>query len=178
VLQFYAMNKLTKITIALAALVCSQFVFTANFAIAQTEPGSSNADPRIASLLKQMDIKYEIDSDGDYKVYVKLDKGRDQVIYINSKTESLNSFEIREIWSFGYTAKENLPADIANKLLLESSSTKLGAWAVVKSKQSNLAIYQAKIDASGDAKKLASAIIVVAQTADDMELSLTGKDDL
>jgi hypothetical protein len=172
------MNKLTKITIALAALVCSQFVFRVNFAAAQTESVKSSSDPRVASLLKQMDIKYEIDSDGDYKVYVKLDKGRDQVIYINSQTEKLNSFEIREIWSFGHTSKESFSADVANKLLLESGTTKLGAWAVVKSKQSYLAIYQAKIDASSDAKKMASAIIVVAQAADDMEQSLTEKDEL
>src|SRR6266576_3682490 len=94
--------------------------------------GSKQGDRRVQALLNDLELKYEIDSDGDFKVAFELESGRSQVAFIRSETESLGKFEIREIFSVGYTSEGPLNADIANALLIFNGHVKLGSWRVAR----------------------------------------------
>ena len=123
--------------------------------------------------------EYTIDSDNDFKTVYKLDNGRTQLCFVNSNTEIYGLFEIREVWSPVYKSEGQLPAWLANKLLEESYTKKLGAFEVWTKSDGNtrLVIFCAKIDAGCPGSDLDDAIKAVSITADIMEKELTGNSD-
>lgn len=133
-------------------------------------------DSRVKRALEELDLKYEIDDDGDFKVLFGLDEDRSQVAFISSSTNTMGSFEIRDIYSIGYMSKsedESVPAEVANRLLENSWELKLGAWA----KFGKFAVFVSKIDANADSESLYDALKVTLLVADKMEQELTGGED-
>lgn len=134
-------------------------------------------DSRVEKLLKEANLRYSVNKDGDFQLVNALGDGRDQVVFILSKTVKLATLEIRQIWSIGYRSKTPLPGIVANRLLEKNSEVKLGAWQVLKPDGDSVAIFAAKIAAETDKLSLLSAIQAVTTTADEIEKELTGKDD-
>ena len=131
-------------------------------------------DDRVGQILREQDIKYEIDSDGDYRVVYNTGNERTQLAYIRSKTYEYRNLEIREIWSFAYRIEgDNIPVDVANTLLEDAFKKKLGAWGRVGDK----AIFVVRISANADKESLVNALELAVQTADFMEEQFTGKTD-
>lgn len=132
-------------------------------------------DERIQKLLDKEGIKYEIDSDGDFKlVYEVGEAGRTQLAFIRSHTETYRNLEIREIWSPAYKSDaETLPSDIANMLLEDNAKKKLGAW----QKQGQHAVFVTQIPADADFETVLSALKAALETADAIEEQLTGATD-
>lgn len=135
------------------------------------------ADPRVKRVLDQTDMKYTIDKDGDFKFLFELPGGRDQVVFINSRTEKYNGFEIREIWSPGYSSDAPFSPAIANRLLVNNFETKLGAWQTTRMNNKNFAVFTAKVDAFLNAQQLEVVLTAVHRIADEMEKEITGRDD-
>ena len=133
-------------------------------------------DPAIKAQLDSLDIKYDVDSDGDYKVTFDLGNGRSQVVWIRSAVESYGSLKVREIWSPGYKySGTELPVKIANRLLEHSHGLILGGW----TKQKQFAMLAVKIPVSATPKQMRDAAEAAADAADEIEQELTpGKDDL
>ena len=139
--------------------------------------GSKQGDRRVQALLDDMELKYEIDRDGDFKVVFALEGGRSQVAFIRSETESLGKFEIREILSVGYTSEGPLDGATANALLIYNDHVKLGSWRVARQHHDTcIAIFSAQIAANIDAKSLFTTLAAVIQTADEVEEKLTNED--
>ena len=135
------------------------------------------SDQRVEALLGELELKYQIDSDGDFRLILKLDSGRTQLVFVNSRTETLDEFEIREIWSVAYVASTSLSSFTANMLLLDSYKKKIGAWQTVKDDGKYIVMFAAKIPADCEASMLNSTLWGVAESADQMERDLTGKDN-
>jgi len=136
------------------------------------------ADSRVKDALENGGLKYEIDSDNDYKLLMQLESNRTQIVYVNSATETYDAMEIREVWGPSFPSKgKQFHAKIANMLLLDSQQKKLGAWQGYSQNKSVFAVFNVKISADSDAESLKSAIWYVAKAADTMELMMTGKDD-
>jgi len=135
-------------------------------------------DRRIERLLDEVDLKFEIDSDGDFKVGNKFDSGRTHIIYINSHTEKYGNLEIREIWSVGFISDGQLTPTVMRKLLKKNADMKLGSWKIGNSDGKELAVFYAQIAADTDKDTLLRSLQLVSQAADLMENELTGKDDL
>jgi hypothetical protein len=136
-------------------------------------------DPRIKAVLEELEIMYEVDRDGDYKVLFKWeDDGRSQVAFINSGTERLDKLELREIWSAAYISEKPLKAKVANRLLEDSFEKKLGSWQVMKTGDQWVGMFTVKIDADADAASIMTALEAVLTSADEMEKELLGSDDL
>jgi len=136
-------------------------------------------DPRIKAVLEELEIKYEVDQDGDYKVLFSWeDDGRSQVAFINSGTERLDQMELREIWSAAYVSAKPLKAKVANRLLEDSFQKKLGSWQVMKTSDQWIGMFTVKIDADADAASIMTALEAVLTSADEMEKELLGLDDL
>ena len=131
-------------------------------------------DAIVKAQLERKETPYEIDSDGDFAILVRIDDDRTQQVWVRSVVEKTDHQAVREIWSRAYQAEgDAFPARIANELLEHSNTLKLGGW--VKNGDSAMMVIKIPADASADV--LDEAIDLAAVTADKMELELTGKDD-
>ena len=132
-------------------------------------------DPALKALLDKQKIKYEIDSDGDFKITFDLGSGRTQLVWIRSATDSYGSLKVREIWSPGYKLNGELSAKIANRLLEHSHSMILGGW----TKQKTYVMFVVKILATATPQQVRDAAEAAADAAVDMEQELApGTDEL
>jgi len=133
-------------------------------------------DPAVKAQLDSLDIKYDVDSDGDFKLTFDVGEGRSQLVWIRSSTETYGTLKIREVWSPGYKSSgAELPVKIANRLLEHSHGLILGGW----TKQKTFAMLAVKIPVSATPQQLRDACEAAADAADEIEQELTpGKDDL
>ena len=132
-----------------------------------------------ASVKKRLDdrgTKYEIYEDGDFKLtFSYKQEGRTQLVFVSGKTESVGVFAIREVFAPALKLADHPLSGAKAKELLESSGEyKLGSWEI----RDEVLYYVIKLPDSVDAAGLESALDIAAEAADDMELELSGKDDL
>jgi len=133
-----------------------------------------SADPAIAQQLDELKYKYEVDGDGDYRLGFDMDGGRSQQAFVISLVESFGEVKVRELWAPAYRATNGeFPAAVANRLLEDSNSSKLGGWV----KQGDTAVFVVKLAADASRSQLDDALDFVLRTADQMEKELTGKDE-
>jgi hypothetical protein len=151
------------------------------------------ADPRVKAALDEIGYKFELDTNNDYKlvpIQTEQDgttadgkpKWRSQLVYVNSNTEKYGTLEIREVLAPAFLSNGPLSAAVANRLLRENNSVKLGSWRLVvinngENAGKYLAMYAAQIGADSDAESLRLTIKSVILIADRMEKELTGADD-
>ena len=144
-----------------------------SFAVGATEAAAQ--DGIVKAQLEAKGVKFEVDSDGDFKCVFRLDSGRTQVVWVRSKVAEYGSVKVREIWSPGFRADtDDFPAIVANQLLTNSNTVKLGGWV----KQGKNAVFVVKIPGDASADQLVNGITAAVESADALELALTGKDDL
>lgn len=133
---------------------------------------SALADASVKTRLDSRGIKYEVDADGDYKVtYSYKDEGRTQLVFVSGSTESVGGFKVREV--FAPAAKDGIDGAKALELMGESRSNKIGSWEL----QGDVLYFVIKLPDSVDATELESAMDIAAQTADNMEIELSGDED-
>lgn len=150
---------------------------SAGNAFAQLGDEDSTFDLRVKALLDDIGFEYEITDAGDFKIIVALEDERTQAVYVKSETEFYDEMEVREVWSIGYLSEGNISEEIANMLLQNSFDQKIGAWQVLRDDDNSLAIFAVKLSANANGKSLRSAIIAAVQSADAVELKLTGEAD-
>jgi hypothetical protein len=130
------------------------------------------ADASVKTRLDARGIQYEVDADGDYKVtYSYKDEGRTQLVFVSGSTESVGGFKVREV--FAPAAKDGISGAKAIELMGESRSNKIGSWEL----QGDVLYFVIKLPDSVDATELESAMDIAAQTADNMEIELSGDED-
>jgi hypothetical protein len=139
--------------------------------------GAKKGDPRVERLLQILELGYSVDKDGDFKVTIEFANGRSQVAFINSDTQMLDNFEIREIWSVAYISEGYLDIDTANTLLLYNYELKMGSWRMIPADNNVYFVaYCIQIAADCDPDSFYKALTFVLEVTDDMEEKLTGKD--
>ncbi len=135
------------------------------------------ADQAVEARLNARGIAYEIDDDGDYKVTYNYSKdGRSQLVFVGGATETVAGFVIREVFSpAARIQKDGIGGAGALELLAESRKNKLGSWEI----DGDVLYFVIKLPDSVNAQELENAMDIAAETADDMELQLSGdRDDL
>jgi hypothetical protein len=146
-------------------------------ALAAAAPGtqrSNVADSRIAQQLDALGYHYDLDEGGDYRLTFRLEGERSQLVYVISGVEEFGAHRIREIWAPAYRAPGALiPADVANRLLEDSQTSKLGSWV----KQGDMAVFVVKIPADASQQQLDDALDAAMRSADQMEAALTPDKD-
>jgi hypothetical protein len=175
--------------------ILSCILLLAQAAVAQigTQAKRPPADPRVKAALDQIGYKFVLTEDNDYKlVPIQTEQSgtsadgkaiyRSQLAYVNSNVEKYGTLEIREVLAPAFLSNGPLSAAVANRLLRENNSVKLGSWRlVVINSGANagkyLAMYAAQISADSDAESLRLTIKSVILIADRMEKELTGTDD-
>lgn len=155
--------------------VLSALSLSAVLAGAATDALASDAS--VKSRLDARGIKYQIDDDGDYKVtYNYAKEGRTQLVFVSGGTEDVGGFKVREVFSpAGRVEKDDIDGAKALELLAESRKNKLGSWELA----GDVLYFVVKLPDSLDAAQLESVMDIAAETADDMELEISGdRDDL
>ncbi|HEU0151939.1 MAG TPA: hypothetical protein VFQ84_01210 [Arenimonas sp.] len=139
--------------------------------------GDAAADASVAKRLDERGIRYEVDMDGDYKVtYNYAKEGRTQLVFVSGGTESVAGFEVREVFSpAGRVEADGIDGAKALELMAESRKNKLGAWELA----GDVLYFVIKLPDEVSAAELESAMDIASETADDMEIQLSGdRDDL
>ena len=144
--------------------------------IATPAKAQNTSDASVKTRLEARGVKFEIDADGDYKVTYSYSKDkRTQLVFVTGATQTVGGFEIREIYSpAARVEKDGIMGSRAFELLKESRGNKIGSWEV----NGDVLYFVIKLPESLSAAQLESAMDIAAETADDMELELTGRDDL
>lgn len=134
----------------------------------------AEADQRIKKALDELDVKYVIDDDGDYAITIYEAEGRSQLVYVVSETDSIEGFEIRDI--FSYAVRDKAPTlEMTSDLMRTSNKSLIGAFEMTSG--GNI-LYIAKIPANLPPKQLHGIIRAVADYADDAEKEILGSDEL
>ncbi|MBR6471699.1 MAG: hypothetical protein IKS83_07865 [Victivallales bacterium] len=142
---------------------------------------AEEADPRIEYQLKRMDVQYEINDSGAFRIIFDTsdddEDERTQLVIVGSVTESIGALEVREIWSCGYRVPEGeaVSASVIKKAAMESNQYIIGAWELINDE---MLIFCAKVPANLDDDTLRSIIVSVGRQADKFEQATLGTDDL
>ena len=144
-------------------------------AMAQQSEGDRTPDPRVAAVLKEANLPYQIDN-GDFRLEYDVDGVRGQRVWIDSETAKLDKLEFRAVWSMAARGKGAVPAQLADLLLRENARMIVGAWQVNQGKDDYLVVLSAPVSATADAATLAEVLQVVMYSADRIEKQLSDKD--
>jgi len=139
--------------------------------------GAKSGDKRVQVLLDELELKYEIDSDGDFKVAFDLEEGRSHVAFIRSETTQFGKFDIREIFAVAHISDGPIDPELANALLIYNAQVKIGSWRVMRHDDDRCVVaFAAQIAANTDSRSLLTALHAVLQTADEVESKLDEED--
>ena len=138
---------------------------------------ASGPDQRVEKILKQLGLKYKVTEDGDFKLVFTTQGDRTQVVFINSRTETLRKMEIREIWSPAAKFSSTPPSALSQALLEKNGSFKIGSYAYKKAGDFYFLVFNVQISANASAEELLSVLIGVAETADATESDIMQTDD-
>jgi hypothetical protein len=139
--------------------------------------GGASADASVATRLDQRGVKYQVDADADYKITINYaSEGRSQLVFVSGGTQSVAGFTVREVYSpAARIGADGIDGAKALALLAESRGNKLGSWEI----GGDVLYFVIKLPDDISAAQLESAITIAAETADNMEIELSGdRDDL
>ena len=144
--------------------------------VAQGTEAGRTPDPRVAKLLEEAGLPYQVDN-GDFRLEYDVDGTRGQRVWIDSETAKLDKLEFRAVWSVAARGKGAVPAELANLLLRENARMIVGAWQVNQGKDDYLVVLSAPVSAAADAATLREVLEVVMYSTDRIEKQLSGKDE-
>ena len=138
--------------------------------------GAAKADPRIKAVLDKLKLTYEIDKDNDFSLPYDLGDGRSQTVFLMSKTTKIGELEFREVASIGAMFEGDLPAGLAEKLLLQSRDSTIGSWQMEKDGNNKVLVFVAKLPLDAEPKSWVKVIEGVAGKADLLEREVSKED--
>jgi len=135
------------------------------------------AEPeRVAMLLDQQKIKYEVDKDKDYKIVFEFDADkRTQIVYVSGAVEELDGMKIRTVFAPAALVDKNPIGDRMKSLLEYNGKSKVGAYEL----DGNILYFASRMVEPFTGEELKAMLNVIASVADDMEKEISGdKDEL
>jgi len=142
-----------------------------------TSAKKKTPDPRVQKLLDEAEVKYTIDDDGDFRIINRIDSTRTQLAWIVSRTSTYGKIEVRDVMSVAYKTTGNLDPRLMQRLLEQNNRTKTWTWAGELEGDVSMVVFNTKIVTYPASGPLLHAFLVGTETADELELELTGKDD-
>lgn len=133
-------------------------------------------DNSVKAKLDARKIHYEIDGEGDFKItYSYKKENRTQLVFVSGVTQTVAGLTIREIFSpAARIEKDGIDGAKALELLAESRDNKMGSWEI----GGDVLYFVIKVP-DPSAEDLEHFMDIVAESADTMELKLSGsRDDL
>ena len=131
-------------------------------------------DNSVKRKLDKLGQKYEVDSDGDFKLTFRFkEDGRTQLIFVSGTAEELKPLMIRQVFSPVAKVGEDGVAGKAMELLQENFTFKIGGFEV----QGDFLIFNIKIHDGASPDELMKAISMAGIVADEKEKELSGDRD-
>ena len=135
------------------------------------------ADKRVKAALEEEMLKFTVKDSGVFSLSFSWntedDGERSHVVFISSRTSTLDGMEIRDIWAYGCNKKSLSRKELAD-LLMANEKYKIGAWGVIKTGGKESAVFTAKVPADLSGSELRAVAFAVALGADEMEKKLDG----
>lgn len=133
-------------------------------------------DPSVERLLREQDLNYRVDGDGDFHLSFSMLNGRTQVIMVSSKLSELDGMKLRKVFSYAYRGRITKP--MAMELLREDY--KIGYWYVESDEKNNrdIVIFMAQVPWDVTATDLETILRRMAETADRKEDEWSDVDEL
>lgn len=138
----------------------------------------SKVDPRITAMLEVAQLKYRTDDDGDVIVMVSgWAEGRDQVVYMRSKTFTFDDQEFRDVFSPAHTG-DIPPAKVLAYCLKQNDEVAMGSWRLQVNAQSEKTalLFGAHLDANVSPQRLSKILFNIGKVTDDLERKLSDQD--
>ncbi len=127
-------------------------------------------DERLLNALNSLSMKYSLEQE---TVVFKQPVGkRTQVVYIDSKTDIFDKFEVRQVYSTIHESETPISQAILQKLLIANGKKKIGAFELLVREGVYFVVFTAKIPPDLDAVNLKAVIDIVATSADNAEDTL------
>ncbi len=145
-----------------------------------SDPAESQAgDYRVRRALRNAGVNFAVDNNNDFRITWKVgDRGRTQLAFVNSSTESWAGGEWRDVYAYGYKGKA-LEQEKLVELLKFNSTRKIGAWDLLVDNSGTWYLrHRIVLPANASGEELSSASQAVAVVADELEQKLLGTDDL
>ena len=118
--------------------------------------------------------KYEIDSDGDFKLSFKFSEDkRTQIVFVSGHVEDAKPILIRQVFAPVANVKDDKISGRALDLLRDNFGLKVGAFEV----QGDYLIYNIKLNDDASSAQLQKAISMAAAVADEKEKEISGARD-
>jgi hypothetical protein len=136
----------------------------------------TDSQEAFVALMDATGFKYELDDDGDARVSFSMDHrhaDRSQMVWVRGSSDSYGDHVDRDVCS--YIAKvSDLPKDfdVLAKLLEYTARKKMGGLVIMHGRLT----YRADASAAAGPEGLRSAILFVADVADELEAAITGGD--
>ena len=151
------------ILLTLLVLAVSLFIHIALAA----DVKDSTPDTRVMKLLKEADMHYMIDEDGDYKISFLGESNHVQEVWVNSATSTFLNTEIRELWSVAYRSDKPFSAEVTETILKRSSILIVGTWTIARGGGKHLLVFRIRVPAKEMTKESLSDLLhFTAVTAD------------
>ena len=118
--------------------------------------------------------KYDIDSDGDFKMTFRFSEDkRTQIVFVSGHVEGAKPMMVRQVFSPVAKVKDDNIAGRALDLLRDNFGLKIGAFEV----NGDYLIYNIKLNDDATGGQLEKAISLVAAVADEKEKEISGARD-
>lgn len=141
-------------------------------------PCAKDPDPDLADALAAAGLDVEPDPDGDFPIVVGLENDRSHQIIVFSEPVTVAGISYRRVGGVAFITEEPLDRKTANLLLLENQALRLASWRVIPSTDGGAIVaIELLVPVDADPDGLREAIWAAAETADQMELRLTGLDE-
>lgn len=132
-------------------------------------------NPAIERLLRERELNFAVDSDGDYKMVFETGEGRSQIVFVQSEFERYADYKTIHVFSVAYVGWLTKP--MMEDLLLRRY--KVGAWLVERCNETSKfnVLFAAQLPADIKATDFESCIRVVADVADALERDWSDVDE-
>lgn len=118
--------------------------------------------------------KYDIDSDGDFKLTFRFSEDkRTQIVFVSGHVEEAKPIMIRQVFAPVANVKDDKIAGRALDLLRDNFGLKVGAFEI----QGDYLIYNLKLNDDATNAQLEKAISMTAAVADEKEKEISGARD-
>lgn len=140
---------------------------------------SDKFDKRVKNALDELDYKYEITDKGNFKLVLKIDDTRTQLVVIRSSTYDYDNIEVREIYAPAAKGKDK--SSFSQKVLFgflqDNAVFKMGGWQMDGSDDEGYLLnFGLRADAETSSKILKKLLTLAATQADKMEKIISGDD--
>ena len=136
----------------------------------------AECDPRVAHALRSVNCNFQLTPSGDYVLGFELVTGRHHTVIVNSRTAQIGIREMRCVFACGHASEDPFSSEVTTDLLRRNAEYHVGAWEITGDDEMQLALLSACVPADAPAVELLGVALHIAQTADDVEETLTGDD--